>query len=233
MIHIPVLRWGEPYKSLDVDKVVHFATGEPLAEVSRANGGLVERDMRHAKRARDVLREIPIAELMQDDQEGGRLLHRGRAAPGRRHADARPVRAHAIGHHRAARAHVPVQHEEEPLRAQSDGQDARRSDARPRPEHPVARLRRRSTAACRSAIRRSRRCWAGAAQQFARRAHALAADHPDAGRPGTQAGPAGTVDAVPHGASLLQAGIPKQAISIYPGLGDVGAAVLAAVARAA
>src|SRR5262245_37182780 len=65
VIHIPVLRWGEPYKSLDVDKVVHFASGEVLAEVGRANAGLVERDMRHAKRARDVLREIPIAELLQ------------------------------------------------------------------------------------------------------------------------------------------------------------------------
>src|SRR6202045_1051100 len=65
MIHIPVLRWGEPYKSLELDKVVHFATGEPLAEVSRANAGLIERDMRHAKRARDVLREIPIGDLMQ------------------------------------------------------------------------------------------------------------------------------------------------------------------------
>jgi acyl-CoA reductase-like NAD-dependent aldehyde dehydrogenase len=65
MIHIPVLRWGEPYKSLDIDKVVHFATGEPLAEVSRANGGLIERDMRHAKRAREVLREIPVAELIK------------------------------------------------------------------------------------------------------------------------------------------------------------------------
>src|SRR3984957_15903002 len=65
MIHIPVLRWGEPYKSLEADKVVHFTTGEVLAEVSRANGGLIERDMRFAKRARDVLREIPIANLMQ------------------------------------------------------------------------------------------------------------------------------------------------------------------------
>jgi acyl-CoA reductase-like NAD-dependent aldehyde dehydrogenase len=65
MIHIPVLRWGEPYKSLDIDKVVHFATGEALAEVSRANGGLVERDMRHARRAREVLREIPIKDLLQ------------------------------------------------------------------------------------------------------------------------------------------------------------------------
>src|SRR2546422_3483343 len=65
MIHIPVLRWGEPYKSLESDKVVHFATGEALAEVSRANAGLVERDMRHAPRARNVLREIPVAELIQ------------------------------------------------------------------------------------------------------------------------------------------------------------------------
>jgi acyl-CoA reductase-like NAD-dependent aldehyde dehydrogenase len=65
MLHIPVLRWGESYKSMDVDKVVHFETGEALAEVSRANAGLVERDMRHAQRARDVLREIPIAELIK------------------------------------------------------------------------------------------------------------------------------------------------------------------------
>src|SRR5256884_8102366 len=64
MIHIPVSRWGEPYKSMEVDKVVHFATGEALAEVSRANAGLVERDMRHAKRARDVLREIPIKDIL-------------------------------------------------------------------------------------------------------------------------------------------------------------------------
>src|SRR2546428_12733756 len=64
MLHIPVLRWGEPYKSMDLDKVVHFASGETLAEVSRANAGLVERDMRHARRAREVLREIPVAELL-------------------------------------------------------------------------------------------------------------------------------------------------------------------------
>jgi acyl-CoA reductase-like NAD-dependent aldehyde dehydrogenase len=65
MIHIPVLRWGEPYKSLEVDKVVHFSSGEALAEVGRANGGLIGRDMRFAQRARDVLREIPIAELLK------------------------------------------------------------------------------------------------------------------------------------------------------------------------
>jgi acyl-CoA reductase-like NAD-dependent aldehyde dehydrogenase len=64
MLHIPISRWGQPYKSLEIDKVIHFATGETLAEVSRANGGLVERDMRHAQRARDVLRDIPIKDLL-------------------------------------------------------------------------------------------------------------------------------------------------------------------------
>src|SRR5947209_1432846 len=65
MIHIPISRWGEPYKSIEADKVVHFVTGEVLCEVSRSNAGLVERDMRHAKRARDVLREFSVADLVK------------------------------------------------------------------------------------------------------------------------------------------------------------------------
>jgi acyl-CoA reductase-like NAD-dependent aldehyde dehydrogenase len=73
MPHIPISRWGEPYKSLDIDKVVHFATGEVLAEVSRANGGLVERDMRHAQRARGVLRDIPIKQLLAMVKKAGEL----------------------------------------------------------------------------------------------------------------------------------------------------------------
>jgi acyl-CoA reductase-like NAD-dependent aldehyde dehydrogenase len=64
MIQLPVLRWGEPYNSLEVDEVVHFSTGEPIARVSRANGGLVQRDMRKAQRARDALRDIPIDKLI-------------------------------------------------------------------------------------------------------------------------------------------------------------------------
>jgi acyl-CoA reductase-like NAD-dependent aldehyde dehydrogenase len=64
MLQLPVLRWGQPYTSMDVDDVVHFASGEPIAKVSRANGGMIQRDMRKAQRARDVLREIPIDELI-------------------------------------------------------------------------------------------------------------------------------------------------------------------------
>src|SRR5881296_1438446 len=73
MLHIPVLRWGQPYTSIDVDEVVHFSTGEPIASVSRANGGLIQRDMRKAQRARDVLREIPIDDLIARAGTAGEL----------------------------------------------------------------------------------------------------------------------------------------------------------------
>jgi acyl-CoA reductase-like NAD-dependent aldehyde dehydrogenase len=73
MLHLPALRWGQPYTSMDVDRVVHFSTGEPIASVSRANGGLIQRDMRKASRARDALREIPIAELVQRIGRAGEL----------------------------------------------------------------------------------------------------------------------------------------------------------------
>src|SRR6266536_1744185 len=77
MINLPVLRWGAPYTSLEVDPVVHFATGEPIAKVSRANGGLIQRDMRKAQRARDVLRDIPIDELIVRTGRAGELYMNG------------------------------------------------------------------------------------------------------------------------------------------------------------
>src|SRR5215831_13023414 len=73
MLHLPVLRWGEPYTSLETDPVVHFATGEPIANVSRANGGLIQRDRRKASRARDALREIPIDDLIERVGRAGGL----------------------------------------------------------------------------------------------------------------------------------------------------------------
>jgi acyl-CoA reductase-like NAD-dependent aldehyde dehydrogenase len=77
MIQLPILRWGQPYTSMDVDTVVHFSTGEPIAKVSRANGGLIGRDMRKAQRARDVLREIPIDDLIERVNKAGELYTSG------------------------------------------------------------------------------------------------------------------------------------------------------------
>src|SRR5438552_6128892 len=65
MVNIPILRWGEPYTSMEADSVVHFITGETLAKVSQANPGLLAKDIRKAQRARDLLCEIPCRELIQ------------------------------------------------------------------------------------------------------------------------------------------------------------------------
>src|SRR5215475_3061358 len=73
MLNIPILRWGKPYDSLEVDQVVHFRTGEPIARVSQANGGLLQRDMRKASAAREALRSIPCDELIERVKKAGEL----------------------------------------------------------------------------------------------------------------------------------------------------------------
>jgi len=73
MLKLPVLRWGQPYESLEFDPVMHFATGEPIAQVGRANGGMIQRDMRRAQAARDALTAIDIDDLIQRVVRAGDL----------------------------------------------------------------------------------------------------------------------------------------------------------------
>jgi hypothetical protein len=62
--HLPILRKGKPYKSLDVAKAVHYQTREPIAEVSQANLGLIRRDLLDQAGPRAALAAIPYAELV-------------------------------------------------------------------------------------------------------------------------------------------------------------------------
>jgi acyl-CoA reductase-like NAD-dependent aldehyde dehydrogenase len=73
MLRIPVIRWGKPYESLERDKIVHFATGEPIAEMDQTNGALIARDMRQAQKARDALRKLPITDLIERCKRAGQL----------------------------------------------------------------------------------------------------------------------------------------------------------------
>ena len=65
MIEIPVVRWGQPYESMEKKDVVHFETGETLATVHQANGGIIKMDIRKAGKAREVLREFQIEDLIE------------------------------------------------------------------------------------------------------------------------------------------------------------------------
>ncbi len=77
MLNIPVLRWGKPYESLEIDNVVHFLTGEPIAKVSQSNGGIIQRDMRKAQRARDILREMSCGDLIEKLGKAADLYEKG------------------------------------------------------------------------------------------------------------------------------------------------------------
>ncbi|HUG52490.1 MAG TPA: aldehyde dehydrogenase family protein [Vicinamibacteria bacterium] len=65
-LHLPILRRGRPYRSVDVSTVPHFRTREPVAEVSQANAGLVRRDLLEEAQAsmRAALGAMCTAELV-------------------------------------------------------------------------------------------------------------------------------------------------------------------------
>ena len=65
MLHIPLLRRGEPYQSLDVIRIPHCRTGERFVEVSQANSGLIRRDLLGQEAARESLASLPSAELLK------------------------------------------------------------------------------------------------------------------------------------------------------------------------
>lgn len=64
MLEVPVIRWGKNYESMEQADVVHFETGETLAKVHQANGGIIKLDMKKAARARERLKEISIPDLI-------------------------------------------------------------------------------------------------------------------------------------------------------------------------
>ena len=57
-MHLTAFRFGKPYESLERNRLVHFLTGEPVAEVSQVGGAIVGRDLRKAAQARQALANV-------------------------------------------------------------------------------------------------------------------------------------------------------------------------------
>ncbi len=231
MIHIPVLRWGEPYKSLDIDKGVHFATGEALAEVSRANGGLIERDMRKAQKARDALREIPVGDLLKMAKKAGELytdaelpLGDGTQTPDQfvRMQSATTGLPEHMCRFNMKKNHFVLSQMDKILDALTRGLDlntlsrgygveARGVPISYQAQSPVVGLVLPSNSPGVHTL-----CLPIIPMQIG---------------PVLKPGPQEPWTPYRMAQAFYQAGVPKQAIAIYPGLGDVGAAVLASCPR--
>jgi hypothetical protein len=62
-VHIPILRHGRPYRSLDTVSTPHYRTGQPFVEISQANVGLIRRDLLDQEPARALLASFTSREL--------------------------------------------------------------------------------------------------------------------------------------------------------------------------
>lgn len=63
-MHIPILRQGNPYKSLDIARVPHHQTREMFVEVSQANAGVIRRDLSHQEIARASFGKLSTRDLV-------------------------------------------------------------------------------------------------------------------------------------------------------------------------
>lgn len=74
MIHLPLLRAGRPYTSLDQLTLRDLRTQQPIAKVSQAHPGLVARDLAVINRARAALAAVPTAERLAMGRRAAQLF---------------------------------------------------------------------------------------------------------------------------------------------------------------
>jgi acyl-CoA reductase-like NAD-dependent aldehyde dehydrogenase len=77
MIHIPILRKGREYESLDKVEVLHHRTRQTFAKISQANVGLIRRDLLDQAAMKDALSAVKVAELLSICSRGADLFING------------------------------------------------------------------------------------------------------------------------------------------------------------
>ncbi len=75
--HIPVLRRGRAYESLDQIEVKDHKTGEVVAKVSTVNAGIVRKDLAKISEGRKALNKFTIAQLMEISAKAGEFFLNG------------------------------------------------------------------------------------------------------------------------------------------------------------
>ena len=74
--HLPALRRGKPYQSLDQAEVKDFRTGEVQATVSQVNAGIVRKDLARVAEGQAALKKFSVAQLVAIcAQAGEQFLH--------------------------------------------------------------------------------------------------------------------------------------------------------------
>jgi len=75
--HIPVMRLGKTYESLDQLEVKNHRTGETMAKVSSIGAGIIRKDLRRIKESRAALNKFTVAQLIEMSAKAGDLFLNG------------------------------------------------------------------------------------------------------------------------------------------------------------
>jgi hypothetical protein len=72
--HIPALRRGRPYESLDKSNVLDYRDGSALASVSQVNAGVIRKDLGRLSESRAALKKLTVAQLIDICANAGGLF---------------------------------------------------------------------------------------------------------------------------------------------------------------
>ena len=168
MMKLPVLRWGQPYDSLEVDEVVHFV--DRRADRQGQPGQRRPDAARHAQGAAGArgAAAIPCDELIEMRRQGGELYVKGTLPMG----DGTQSPDDFV-HAQSASTGLPehmcrANMEKNSFVLENMDKILDVADARARPSTCSSTRLRRGSAAWRSATRRSRRCWAWCCRRIRR-----------------------------------------------------------------
>src|SRR5262245_12631932 len=75
--HLPALRRGKPYESLDQANVADHRTGEPLATLSQVNAGIIRKDLQRISESRAALKALAVSQLLEICARAGELFLKG------------------------------------------------------------------------------------------------------------------------------------------------------------
>jgi hypothetical protein len=63
--HLPALRRGKPYESLDKTQLVDHRTGKPLVAISQVNAGIIRKDLARIAESRAALKRFTVPQLLE------------------------------------------------------------------------------------------------------------------------------------------------------------------------
>ena len=75
--HLPVLRRGQPYQSLDQVSLADHRTGAVLTTISQVNAGIIRKDLQRVGESRQALKKYSVAQLIEICAKAGELFLNG------------------------------------------------------------------------------------------------------------------------------------------------------------